>query len=121
MDELHLATRQEAEDRVFFVSAREVLNARLRKQQGLPQHCMFFATLEPFNSFAGFQGILLLFEGLNVVFVLPFSAGVGLAEGYQGRYFEFQDFERKFEVNLQLHQLLFAFWKANVVAKIKGH
>ncbi|KAM7310850.1 putative transmembrane GTPase mfn [Ixodes scapularis] len=62
VDELRVATRQQAEDRVFFVSAREVLNARLRKQQGLPQH-----------------------------------SGVGLAEGYQGRYFEFQDFERKFE------------------------
>lgn len=62
VDELRVATRQQAEERVFFVSAREVLNARLRKQQGLPQH-----------------------------------SGVGLAEGYQGRYFEFQDFERKFE------------------------
>ncbi|XP_075540881.1 mitochondrial assembly regulatory factor [Dermacentor variabilis] len=62
VDELKVANRQQAEDRVFFVSAREVLNARLRKQQGLPQH-----------------------------------SGVGLAEGFQGRYFEFQDFERKFE------------------------
>ncbi|KAL1440465.1 hypothetical protein MTO96_009499 [Rhipicephalus appendiculatus] len=62
VDELKVANRQQAEDRVFFVSAREVLNARLRKQQGLPQH-----------------------------------SGIGLAEGFQGRYFEFQDFERKFE------------------------
>ncbi|KAH7958230.1 hypothetical protein HPB49_000119 [Dermacentor silvarum] len=62
VDELKVANRQQAEDRVFFVSAREVLSARLRKQQGLPQH-----------------------------------SGIGLAEGFQGRYFEFQDFERKFE------------------------
>uniref|UniRef100_A0A2R5LML6 Putative mitochondrial assembly regulatory factor n=2 Tax=Ornithodoros turicata TaxID=34597 RepID=A0A2R5LML6_9ACAR len=62
VDELHVTNRQQAEDRVFFVSAKEVLNARLRKQQGLPQH-----------------------------------SGAGLAEGFQGRYFEFQDFERKFE------------------------
>lgn len=62
VDELRVTNRQQAEDRVFFVSAKEVLNARLRKQQGLPQH-----------------------------------SGVGLAEGFQGRYFEFQDFERKFE------------------------
>ncbi|XP_076324241.1 mitofusin-2-like [Tachypleus tridentatus] len=61
VDELHVCTRQEAEDRVFFVSAREMLQARLKIKEGLAPH----------------MG--------------------ALADGFQKRYFEFQDFERKFE------------------------
>lgn len=52
---------KEAEERVFFVSARETLQARLKEQEGQPAHLG------------------------------------ALAEGFQSRYFEFQDFERKFE------------------------
>uniref|UniRef100_A0A2M3Z1T2 Putative transmembrane gtpase marf n=1 Tax=Anopheles braziliensis TaxID=58242 RepID=A0A2M3Z1T2_9DIPT len=59
--ELKVATPKEAEERVFFVSARETLQARLKEQEGLP-------------AIAG-----------------------ALADGFQNRYFEFQDFERKFE------------------------
>uniref|UniRef100_U5EVN5 Putative mitochondrial assembly regulatory factor n=1 Tax=Corethrella appendiculata TaxID=1370023 RepID=U5EVN5_9DIPT len=59
--ELKVSTPKEAEERVFFVSARETLQARLKEQEGLP----------------AIQG--------------------ALAEGFQNRYFEFQDFERKFE------------------------
>jgi mitofusin len=60
-DELNVVDRREAEDRVFFVSAKEVLQARLQNQQGLP-----------FNSSS-------------------------FAEGFQQRYLEFENFERKFE------------------------
>ncbi|XP_055606080.1 transmembrane GTPase Marf isoform X2 [Uranotaenia lowii] len=59
--ELKVATPKEAEERVFFVSARETLQARLKEAEGLP-------------AIAG-----------------------ALAEGFQNRYFDFQDFERKFE------------------------
>uniref|UniRef100_A0A336K1Q3 CSON010945 protein n=1 Tax=Culicoides sonorensis TaxID=179676 RepID=A0A336K1Q3_CULSO len=55
--ELKVCTPKEAEERVFFVSARESLN----EQKGLPAHT------------------------------------AALAEGFQNRYFEFQDFEKKFE------------------------
>nr|CAG4644576.1 EOG090X01A3 [Leptodora kindtii] len=55
------SSRPEAEQRVFFVSAKEALQARV-------------------NEFKG----------------LPINTGVG-TEGFHGRYFEFQDFERKFE------------------------
>jgi len=54
-------TRAEAEQRVFFVSAKEVLQARI-------------------NEFKG----------------LPINSGM-MADGFNGRYFEFQNFERKFE------------------------
>lgn len=59
--ELKVNTVKEAEERVFFVSARETLQARLKEQEGQPAHLG------------------------------------ALAEGFQSRYFEFQDFERKFE------------------------
>ncbi|XP_055640131.1 transmembrane GTPase Marf isoform X2 [Toxorhynchites rutilus septentrionalis] len=59
--ELKVATQKEAEERVFFVSARETLQARLKEAEGLP-------------AIAG-----------------------AIADGFQNRYFEFQDFERKFE------------------------
>lgn len=59
--ELKVSTVKEAEERVFFVSARETLQGRLQEQAGLPAHTG------------------------------------ALAEGFQSRYFEFQDFERKFE------------------------
>lgn len=54
-------TVKEAEERVFFVSARETLQGRLHEANGQPAH------------------------------------NGALAEGFQSRYFEFQDFERKFE------------------------
>nr|CAG4635946.1 EOG090X01A3 [Eubosmina coregoni]SVE69640.1 EOG090X01A3 [Eubosmina coregoni] len=62
VDELKVCnSRAEAEQRVFFVSAKEVLQARI-------------------NEFKG----------------LPINTGM-VADGFHGRYFEFQDFERKFE------------------------
>ncbi|XP_034949592.1 transmembrane GTPase Marf isoform X2 [Chelonus insularis] len=59
--ELKVYTPKDAEDRIFFISAKETLQARMQEQRGQPAH------------------------------------NGALAEGFQNRYFEFQDFERKFE------------------------
>ncbi|KAH8245231.1 hypothetical protein KR032_006863 [Drosophila birchii] len=59
--ELKVSNEKEATERVFFVSARETLQARIEEAKGNPPH----------------MG--------------------AIAEGFQMRYFEFQDFERKFE------------------------
>ncbi|XP_014287762.1 transmembrane GTPase Marf isoform X3 [Halyomorpha halys] len=59
--ELKVCTSKEANERIFFISAKEVLQARLQEEKGLPPH------------------------------------SGALAEGFPNRYFEFQDFERKFE------------------------
>lgn len=59
--ELKVYNPKDAEERVFFVSAKETLQARIQEQRGQPAH------------------------------------NGALAEGFQNRYFEFQDFERKFE------------------------
>ncbi|XP_023231334.1 mitofusin-2-like [Centruroides sculpturatus] len=77
VDELKVVSRQQAEDRVFFVSAKEVLQARLQQQKGLPPH-----------------------------------KGASMIEGFQNRFFEFQDFERKFEECLS---------KAAVKTKFEQH
>uniref|UniRef100_A0A7N6FCF3 Dynamin-type G domain-containing protein n=1 Tax=Anabas testudineus TaxID=64144 RepID=A0A7N6FCF3_ANATE len=61
VDELGVVDRAQASDRIFFVSAKEVLQARVQKAQGMPE------------------------------------AGGALAEGFQARMFEFQNFERRFE------------------------
>lgn len=60
-EELKVYSPKDAEERVFFISAKETLQARLQEQRGQPAH------------------------------------NGALAEGFQNRYFEFQDFERKFE------------------------
>lgn len=57
--ELGVCSQKEAEERIFFISAKEVLQARLAEQGQ--------------------------------------TASTPLTEGFQTRYFEFQDFERKFE------------------------
>ncbi|EDV92431.1 transmembrane GTPase Marf isoform X2 [Drosophila grimshawi] len=59
--ELKVSNEKEAQERVFFVSARETLQARIEEAKGNPPHLG------------------------------------AIAEGFQIRYFEFQDFERKFE------------------------
>lgn len=43
MDELGVLDRTQASDRVFFVSAKEVLNARIQKAQGMPEGGDHFA------------------------------------------------------------------------------
>lgn len=37
VDELGVVDRAQAGDRIFFVSAKEVLNARIQKAQGMPE------------------------------------------------------------------------------------
>ncbi|BES91771.1 fzo-like conserved region [Nesidiocoris tenuis] len=59
--ELKVCSPKEANERIFFVSAKEVLQARLNEEKGMPPH------------------------------------SGALAEGFPNRYFEFQDFEKKFE------------------------
>ncbi|XP_063231897.1 transmembrane GTPase Marf [Bacillus rossius redtenbacheri] len=59
--ELKVCNQREAAERIFFVSAKEALQARLQEQRGLPPHTG------------------------------------ALADGFPNRYFEFEDFERKFE------------------------
>ncbi|KAJ8675431.1 hypothetical protein QAD02_011217 [Eretmocerus hayati] len=59
--ELKVCNPKDAEERVFFISAKETLQARLEEAKGNPAH------------------------------------NGALADGFQNRYFEFQDFERKFE------------------------
>ncbi|CAG0915769.1 unnamed protein product [Notodromas monacha] len=61
VNELQVCTKAMAEERVFFVSARETLNARLLEKEGRS----------------------------------PNAAALG--EGFSVRYFEFQNFERKFQ------------------------
>ncbi|XP_071945014.1 mitofusin-2-like isoform X2 [Antedon mediterranea] len=71
VNELKVVTAQQAEDRIFFVSAKEVLQARIQKQQG-----------------------------------------GALAEGFQARLFEFENFERKFEECIS---------KSAVITKFEQH
>ncbi|PSN36005.1 Transmembrane GTPase Marf [Blattella germanica] len=59
--ELKVCTQKQANERIFFISAKEALQARLQEQKGQPAHTG------------------------------------AIAEGFPNRYFEFQDFERKFE------------------------
>lgn len=54
-----MCSPKEADERIFFISAKEVLQARLAEQRQ--------------------------------------TISTPLTEGFQTRYFEFQDFERKFE------------------------
>ncbi|XP_071848309.1 mitofusin-2-like [Apostichopus japonicus] len=61
-DELKVVSRQQAEDRVFFVSAKEALISRCSQLPNTPD-----------------------------------SSNFQMAEGYQARLFEFENFERKFE------------------------
>lgn len=45
VDELKVVSRSQAENRVFFVSAKEALQARLCQQMGKPPHGRFFILL----------------------------------------------------------------------------
>lgn len=41
MKELKVCSQKEAQERIFFVSAKEVLQARLHELEGLPAHSMY--------------------------------------------------------------------------------
>ncbi|KAK2835470.1 hypothetical protein Q5P01_015954 [Channa striata] len=61
VEELKVVGREQAPNHIFFISAKEVLNSRMQRAQGMPE------------------------------------TGGALAEGFQERLKEFQDFERRFE------------------------
>ncbi|XP_034990044.1 mitofusin-1 [Zootoca vivipara] len=61
VDELKVVDPSEAQNRIFFISAKEVLNARKQRAQGMPE------------------------------------GGGALADGFQTRFQEFQQFEKMFE------------------------
>lgn len=83
--ELKVYTPKDAEERVFFVSAKEALQARMQEQRGQPAHSKTHGSL-----------FMVYINYLFLIFLKFFVDGA-LAEGFQNRYFEFQDFERKFE------------------------
>lgn len=91
VEELAVVDRAQASDRIFFVSAKEVLQARVQKAQGMPE-----AGEQPGGAEEQGGGARLPSEtdagGCSVL------AGGALAEGFQARMFEFQNFERRFEV-----------------------
>ncbi|XP_075920611.1 mitofusin-2-like, partial [Petromyzon marinus] len=82
VDELAVIDRSQVDDRVFFVSAKEVLNARIQRAQGMPE------------------------------------AGGALAEGFQARMFEFQNFERRFEECISQSAVKTKFEQHTIRAKI---
>lgn len=82
-------TPKDAEERVFFISAKETLQARMLEQRGEPAHSNIPDL--PFTLSSWFQSRL-----TNAILCFACIGGA-LAEGFQTRYFEFQDFERKFE------------------------
>ncbi|XP_076879654.1 mitofusin-1b isoform X2 [Brachyhypopomus gauderio] len=61
VEELKVVEHEQAHNRIFFISAKEVLNSRMQRAQGMPE------------------------------------SGGALAEGFQDRLKEFQNFERRFE------------------------
>jgi mitofusin len=51
--ELKVYTQKEAHERIFFVSAREALQARLQEQKGLPAHSENKTITQPYISVYG--------------------------------------------------------------------
>jgi hypothetical protein len=47
--ELKVCTQKEAHERIFFVSAREALQARLQEQKGLPAHSENKTITQPYS------------------------------------------------------------------------
>lgn len=88
VNELKVVTPDQVSERIFFVSAKEVLQARLQEQKGLPLQCKFFL-----------RRLLTKFCSIRISnHILTFKIIAGaIAEGFSIRYLEFQDFERKFE------------------------
>ena len=82
VDELGVVDRAQASDRIFFVSAKEVLQARVQKAQGMPESGTEHTRTKK----------------TQLVRLALFRPGGALAEGFQARMFEFQNFERRFEV-----------------------
>ncbi len=84
--ELKVCSQKEASERVFFISAKECLQARCNEQQGM--------SLQSNRIYGHFFKPLVYCIEVNCWI---FTIGGALAEGFPTRFFEFQDFERKFE------------------------
>ncbi|XP_042194886.1 mitofusin-1 isoform X1 [Callorhinchus milii] len=81
VDELRVMDRRQAGNRIFFISAKEVLNARVHKAQGMPE------------------------------------GGGALADGFQDRLVEFQNFERRFEECISQSAVKTKFEQHTITAK----
>ncbi|CAG6021995.1 unnamed protein product [Menidia menidia] len=98
VEELGVVDRGQAGDRIFFVSAKEVLQARVQKAQGMPEAGSLTSSVWPGPRpisvwrprLACCSDVLHLNERIGFL-------GGALAEGFQARMFEFQNFERRFE------------------------
>lgn len=104
VEELKVVDRDRAPDHIFFVSAKEVLNCRMQRAQGMPetgeQH-------RPSSLLRQLRVVLVRRKHWSLLRFhrwkllepprLP-SSGGALAEGFQERLREFQSFERRFEV-----------------------
>jgi mitofusin len=88
--ELKVVSLEQINERVFFISAKEVLQARLQEQKGLPLQCKYYNIRLHLVDFINKSNKL-----ISIVFLLGLAGAI--AEGFSMRYLEFQDFERKFE------------------------
>uniref|UniRef100_A0A671RJS7 Dynamin-type G domain-containing protein n=1 Tax=Sinocyclocheilus anshuiensis TaxID=1608454 RepID=A0A671RJS7_9TELE len=96
VEELKVVDLNKAPDRIFFVSAKEVLSARIHRAQGMcnfkcEKICQNNAPSASFHILY-IGGIMGTKWGICVLF-----KGGALAEGFQERLMEFQSFERTFE------------------------
>uniref|UniRef100_A0A8C1H5Q3 Dynamin-type G domain-containing protein n=1 Tax=Cyprinus carpio carpio TaxID=630221 RepID=A0A8C1H5Q3_CYPCA len=83
VEELKVVDRAQAPNRIFFISAKEVLNSRMQRAQGMPE-----------------TGKSVILTGSRASVTSDgWESGLGgaLAEGFQERLKEFQNFERSFE------------------------
>ncbi|KTG34816.1 hypothetical protein cypCar_00042800, partial [Cyprinus carpio] len=87
VEELKVVDRAQAPNRIFFISAKEVLNSRMQRAQGMPE-----------------TGKSVILTGSRASVTSDgWESGLGgaLAEGFQERLKEFQNFERSFEASVQ--------------------
>lgn len=67
VDELGVVDRAQAGDRIFFVSAKEVLNARIQKAQGMPEGGNRGNRGPPFLGFKGSGHVEIEFHSVEIV------------------------------------------------------
>lgn len=106
VDELKVVDPSEAQNRIFFVSAKEVLSARKQRAQGMPEGGMYWTldTVPTGWSSSLFRNLKIkksrhLLHGIRNNSHLLCFVGGALADGFQTRFQEFQHFEKIFEVN----------------------
>ncbi|XP_056895636.1 mitofusin-2 isoform X1 [Takifugu flavidus] len=87
VDELGVVDRAQAGDRIFFVSAKKFFFRPVQKAQGMPEGGEHARTMP------GSEGSTEEEHHLSCRLL----SGGALAEGFQARMFEFQNFERRFE------------------------